>query len=253
MTNKRAIKILLTVYGIIGGILIYVYILQGGYGNIPYMSSRISRLQYMLGFLNSDKGRELPLGDHNASYFFYLAIIGNMLHIESPETLLLYAQAFMCGVCAAFYPIIFFSVFENKIWMALLAPLVFLWGLKVPLTTVTDTYWGMPWVIAMAVPIIFIILKRKWDKVSICLYGILLLIIGIGNVPRMHSSLPVLCILLVTVGLKYKRQVNDRYVFYFLKKCGLIFLCFGAYYLFIMLLPGLYMGMTGTEGLIPFI
>ncbi|NBJ96846.1 hypothetical protein D5282_05815 [bacterium 1xD8-48] len=238
------------IYGLIWGCIVIIISLLGEDKEISYMPIRIRYMQNMMDFFNG-KSELWELRSHNASYYFYLAIFAKCFNIQSPEKVFLIVQTLAAGINVVFYPIIFYYLFEYNKWIAMFSPVFWLLCEGPCLVYLqADTYWSLAWTVSMALPLLFILIKRKWDGISNLLYLLILIIMSVGNLPRNHSSLAIFAITIAVVGWKLKKKELENSFLYGIRKGSIVLVGIIAYCMLVSVIPKCYMQITGQEGLV---
>jgi hypothetical protein len=154
-----------------------------------------------------------PVLDHEISYYYYLASLGNWLGETRPHMLFLYVEIGFALVALSFYPLIVHKLTGN-VWFALVSPFLadylfgrYLYDIK------TDSCWMLGWVIFIGVPCLLLLGHADWQKgnaakrVALCL--LICLIIALGNVVRAGASLPIALSLPLVIAYKFFKHAKQ--------------------------------------------
>lgn len=138
--------------------------------------------------------------------FIYIPLISKYLNIKSPTDCLQLLQRFAVAIVMVCYPIIFYYIF-NSVIVAIYVP-IFVHEQFIIFSSYTDVYWVQQWIIILCLPIIWFLLKKPWNNISIYIVIFLTLVSSFANSIRSNSSLGIFVLLLLIVIIKSKRQFN---------------------------------------------
>ena len=194
----------LIAYGIISR---YHFLTQDQLENLNsvYMGARQSILNYFFNALRAgeimDFGR-MPAQDGMPGYYILLSYLSRILGKPEAWQMFLIVQSAGGFILLAVYPALIYRT-SKSLPAALFSPFLidilcgdFIYRVK------TDGAWSMAWVIVLGVPLLYILLKNEWDKRGWAWFGVLCLVMSLGNVPRVHASLPIAFLLVVILAYK---------------------------------------------------
>lgn len=181
-------------------------------GNEPYYSYMPTRVRSLGAILNNIKlGNPLFssfFADHNASYYIYLAYIGDLLGIYNAPEIFLLVQMVMMGFLLTVYPCFIYYI-SNSIFLSCASPfIIFKMFSALLFAFKTDSYWILGFVIVFSLPVLAVLYCRKWDNTSWLIIIFLSLFIGISNLPRVHAGLGIFILLIITIFLKTRHKIS---------------------------------------------
>lgn len=228
------------------------YLSQEQLSNITnvYMNSRLQKLNMcMQQLLAGGQPQVVSLKDHNPAFYLYASYLGVLFGKTEAWQVFLLLQSGAAALVFLLYPVLIYKLTHSML-TACISPFL----LKTFLGWIlyefkTDSYWSMAWIIVMGLPLLAVYFREKhgWPKwaafTGICLC------MGLANLPRMHSSLGILLLLLVAIVREqftlFKERRNRKTV---VLGCALLCISLISYSAFTGLIPKVYIAVTGQEG-----
>lgn len=225
------------------------YLSQEQINNITniYMNSRLYRLNQCIQQILA--GNQPQVMDHNPSFYFYASYLGVMLGKTEAWQVFLFLQSGAAVFALLLYPTLIYKL-TNTILPALASP--FFLNTFIGWTIYkckTDSYWSMAWIVVIGLPLLGIFFREKCGWIKWVAFAGICLCMGLGNLPRMHSSLGIFLLLMTGLVKEYviplKKKRSQKAVF---QVCTLLILVLVSYTLFTGLIPKLYLATTGQDG-----
>ena len=236
------------------GIWAAYYIVSPWYYLSP---DQISAMSYRAGVLNLYIQQILAGGlpqiaalkDHNPAFYLYASYLGAVCEKTEAMQIFLFLQLGAAAFVLLLYPTLIYKL-TNTILPAFASPFllkIFVgWSLY---EFKNDTYWSMAWIVVIGLPLIGIFWREEQGWAKWAAFMGVCLCMGLGNLPRMHSSIGILLLLLAGLIKEYiiplKKTRNRKAVF---QACSLLILTLLSYTLFTGLIPKAYLTVTGQEG-----
>ena len=241
-------------YGIIvASIISVIYMLIWNDTTYCYMPSRIYQLQYYMDYFGTNSTLFNPPPDHNASYYWYLSIFAKSLKITDAQYIYFIIQVIANGMVLMLYPLMFSKLFQGSDIVSFFSPFLYCINFAISMFYFkNDSYWSMGFSVSVGVPIVLIIWKYLNQKKNIYIWGVVLgILIGIGNVPRNHSTLVLLFLIIImtfkVIFLFSKGICSRKQLFQIFVVCVI---CISGYSLFTRIIPNLYESVTGEKNFI---
>ncbi len=223
LKNKRtSIIVMLIFYGVILSIVLYKIL--SIHNATLYMPFRIDSLQ--LGIESVNLGRPAII-DENGSLigksddlgiYIMIPYFAKLLGITDATIAMKYFSIILSILPLVFMPLIYFLLFDSYL-IGLVSPLFIFLNFDI-YSTLTDTYWMQQWIIIITLPLIWLLYKRKWDKISIIISLFLAILMSYSNLIRSNSSLGLLLLLFAVVIIKHPKQLAKKIFL----SCGILLL-----------------------------
>lgn len=215
-----------------------------------YMQYRLDVLnQYMQSILEGDLPKIAGWKDLAPAFYLYASYLGVIMGKTDVAQMFLLLQSGAAALVLLLYPTLIYRL-TNAILPALASPFLldtFVgWALY---KYKTDIYWSMAWIVVIGLPLLGIFFREKHGWVKWATFVGICLCIGLGNLPRTHSSLGILLLLLAclvkefVIPLRGKRSRKTV-----VQACALLVLALVSYTLFTGLILKLYLTETGQNG-----
>jgi hypothetical protein len=133
--------------------------------------------------------------------YLYLPVLGKLTGEHDSHVLLKWFFIGCFVLLFAVYPLIFYELMGSVI-AAVAAPIIVLHWFA--FLRNIDLYWIVGWCILLGLPIVFLAFRRAWDRWSIVLLVVAVLIGSFSTSIRIHSGLPILLSALAVVFLKVR-------------------------------------------------
>lgn len=133
--------------------------------------------------------------------YLYLPVLGRITGEHDSHVLLKWFFIGCFVVLFAVYPLIFYELMGSVI-AAVAAPIIVLHWFA--FLRNIDLYWIVGWCVLLGLPIVFLAFRRAWDRWSIVLLVVAVLIGSFSTSIRIHSGLPILLSALAVVFLKVR-------------------------------------------------
>lgn len=233
---KRFIPLGLFLLGILSAVILSF---KNGYWSITsadYESLRCFFLQCRISALDTIKaeldaqGIYLALSwflDHNSAYYLYLSYLANAFNFDSGKTFLVVQYTFIVFLMGVF-PTLIYKI-TNNVKIALISIVLFFCMSHIApasMFQINDCYWAYYLIIAIGMPVLYILITNKWSA-SMWYYTFLLsFTIAVCNTARSNAGIFFWIALLGIVI--YKNIPNVKA---YLKATGVA----GAYDIFVIL------------------
>lgn len=183
--------------------------------------------------------------DHSSALYLYAGHLGALVGKTEGWQVFLFIQMGAAAFLLTVYPSVIYRLTDSLI-AALSSPfLVDLFAGEVLYKTKGDIDYDLAWIIVMGLPLVILFCKEKHPRIKWTIFGLLCFVMGIGNLLRMHASLPILFLIIVVLfGQQVKQcraNTSRRNLFRSIASCtGFVLICFISYELFIYIIPNLY-------------
>ncbi|MBQ8603958.1 MAG: hypothetical protein IJ410_03835 [Oscillospiraceae bacterium] len=163
------------------------------------------RVEWLDMFINEVKSTGVYSGlhrlyDHNATVYLYLSHLGAILGFDALHTFF-YTQLVAVFACVAFYPVIFYRL-SNNIYISLLSVVFFEIYKPYTMFLQNDSYWICGWITFISMPILYFLIKGRWNTFNWLWVVFLGAIASMSNVFRSSSGLAVIVSLILIILLK---------------------------------------------------
>lgn len=247
--RPKLLYMLLLLFGIWAAyhiIIIWYYLPQ----EQPYMNARLEQLNmYIQQILTGGQSQIVSLKDHNPAFYLYASYLGVILGKSEACQVFLFLQLGAAAFILLLYPTLIYRL-THTILPACISPFLLKTFLgRILYEIKTDSYWSMAWIIVLGLPLLGIFFREKqgWPKwaafVGLCLC------MGLANLPRMHSSLGILLLLLLGIVKEFfiplKKNRSCKLV---VSACMLLIITVVSYTLFTAMIPSVYVAATAQKG-----
>lgn len=182
---------------------------EGQYSS--YMPARVNILNKIYSQLCGNQPHQTLIGNyHGQLYYIILAYIARALGYADPTRAYLLVQVVACCSLLLAYPFLTYMLTRSitlsaaSPWLMTLVSWDYLFAAK------NDSYWCAAWVTLLIVPLLVVLISRKWDKRSLIITIFSALAIGIGNIPRNHAAIGVVAPFLAIVIYKLVRYFKEN-------------------------------------------
>jgi hypothetical protein len=116
--------------------------------------------------------------DDDPGLYFYLPVFGNALGVQDTALLVKWTFVVLMAVVLAVYPLVFYELLGSAA-AAAVAPLLVLW--RFSQLGNYQFYWIGAWVTLLALPILMLLIARRWRRASTVLIGLVALAAGLAS------------------------------------------------------------------------
>ena len=232
----------LLLWGVISAIIIIMpYLLTVGNGWVPKF--RCERLEECAEIYRKLGKFDFSHQSHTLGYVLYFPVIMSNLNILSGYNMFSIAQSIAGGIVLIVYPVLMYRLFES-LKIAVLSPVLIHFTIGDLLyINKSSEYWSGCWSLVIGVPLLLLFIKERESKKRYIIVLALALIMGIANILRGQSALPLLLTFItLLVVLLMEKKIS-------LKKCIFMFLiCMCFYNLMGRTIPDIVAHQWGYEG-----
>ena len=200
--NKRNVTtFLMLLWGIVCAIYcVYTNLEPTGYHSF-YAVDRVDIVNRGIALIAVGEPVWVNHDGRQAQWIFY-PYLASMLGITSSNEIFLFVQMFTSGLAFSILPLFFYWLTRN-FFIGLFSPLL-IWSFcgEWLFQTHTDFHWASYWIIIVSMPLLIILYRRKWDRLSWFVFASLCICISFSNMIRAQSALPALIAVLVIIYLK---------------------------------------------------
>lgn len=147
--------------------------------------------------------RPLPDVDDPGIYL-YLPLLGHAFGIENPNILLKWFLLGLFSLALLLYPLVFYEVFRSAA-AALAAPILLLLHEYRFYERTTEVYWIAAWCLYLCVPILLLLYRRPWDRLSLVVLAALNIVASFATSLRYPAGLPILLASLLLILFRERR------------------------------------------------